>query len=455
MVLQKFTNRKILALAGLVAGVLLIALFLFLSKRPAHSESNASPLSLTVIEVQAMPFVITARGFGIARPVKTWQAVANVAGRVVERHPQLNSGTLLAAGTLLLALDPGRYQLAIAEIEAELASLEAEQAQLKAETQNTRALLQLETERLQLSQTEYERIKNLFKSGAVSQSKLDEQQRAILAQRQLVQSLNNQLSLLPSKQQRLQAQTERANTRLEQKRQDLADTRFIAPYDLRVRSVAVEKHQFANIGQALFLVDNIEQAEVEAQVPLAMLRRLMTTVLLPLDAQQPALDITERMDFSAIRSEVKLTGFPSVSWPATVSRVASGVNPSTRSGRVVVKVDQPYSLANAVEKPALQRDMHVQVVFAVDSPKPLLAIPSSAVHQGEIYLVTEDDLLQRRPVKLAFEQNGLAVIESGLQTGDLLIVDDPQPAITGMKVVPHRDKTLEQRLQQLAQGTAP
>lgn len=188
MVTHKFKNKKALAVIGLIIGILLIALSISLSKGPAHSESNATPLALTVIEVQPMPFVITAKGFGITRPVQTCQAVANVAGRVVERHPQLNSGNLLPAGTRLLALDSSRYELAIAEVEAELASLNAEQVQLEAETKNTQQLLELENERLRLSQNELKRIKDLHKTGAVSQSKLDEQQRAILAQRLLVQS---------------------------------------------------------------------------------------------------------------------------------------------------------------------------------------------------------------------------------------------------------------------------
>ena len=454
MALRQFSNRKSLALVGLVGGVLLVVLLIFLRERPAHSEWNTLPMPLTVIEVQTMPFVLTARGFGITRPVQTWQAVANVAGRVVQRHPELNSGTLLPAGTLLLALDPARYQLAIAETEAELASLAAEQAQLEVETQNTHHLLQLERERLQLSEGELSRIERLLKTGSVSQSHLDEQRLATLAQRQLVQSLDNQLSLLPSKQQYLDAQIQRANTRLEQGRQDLADTRFIAPYDLRIRAVEVEEHQYAGIGQPLFLADGIEQAEVEAQVPLTMLRRLMKAVSRPVDSQGSALDITERLDFSVIRSEVELTGFPAVRWPASVTRVASGLDPGTRSGRVVVTVDQPYSLARLPERPALQRDMHVQVNFAADSPKPLMAVPSSAVHQGEIYLLGEGNLLQRRPVTVAFEQNGLAVIEDGLVAGELLITDDPVPAIAGMKVTPHRNKDLEQHLHQLALGAA-
>ncbi|HZJ93446.1 MAG TPA: hypothetical protein VFD09_10250 [Thiopseudomonas sp.] len=46
-------------------------------------------------------------------------------------------------------------------------------------------------------------------------------------QREMVQSLRNQLQLIPSSRQRLEAQIERANTRLAQARQDIKDTRFV------------------------------------------------------------------------------------------------------------------------------------------------------------------------------------------------------------------------------------
>ena len=455
MAMWQFSNRKNLALVGLLIGIILLALLIFYRESPTYNEVDSHPLSLRVIEVQAMPFALAIQGFGITRPAQTWQAVANVAGRVVQRHPQLNSGTLLPAGTLLLSLDPARYQLAIAGAEAELASLAAEGKQLEMETKNIRQLLQIENERLQLSEREFSRIERLVDTNAVSKSRLDEQSRATLAQRQLVQSLNNQLSLLPSKQQYLHAQIQRATTRLEQAQQDLEDTRFVAPYDLRVRSVAVEEHQYVGAGQQLFVADNIEQAEIEAQVPLPMLRRLMSLVAIPGTEQTAALDIAERLDFSAIRSEVTIAGFPTVRWPATVARVASGLDPGTRSARVVVSVDEPYSLARVPDRPALQRDMYVQVSFVTDSPQPLLAIPASSVHQGEVYLLGSDNRLQRRAITVAFEQNGLAVIKQGLVAGDVLIVDDPFPAVADMAVTPHRDLLLEQGLQQLAQGLAP
>ncbi|WP_372965446.1 efflux RND transporter periplasmic adaptor subunit [Marinobacter sp.] len=448
----RFGDHKVMALAGLIGGVLLIVFLVSLREGPARNLTPTEPPTLTVIEVQPSPFVYKARGPGITRPAKTWLAVASVAGRVVTRHPDLESGKLLPAGTLLLALDSARYELAIAESEAELASLVAEQAQLKAEKQNTHSLLELESERLILSEGELSRIERLLKTGAVSRSRRDEQLRATLSQRQLVQSLKNQLSLFPSRQQHLEAQLQRANTRLEQSRRDLEDTRFIAPYDLRIRSVEVDLYQHIGVGQPLFLADGIEQAEVEAQVPLAMLRRLMSAVSKPIEAGRPVLDIAERLDFSAIQGEVRLTGFPEVRWPAKVTGIASGLSPGTRTGRVIVAISEPYSLEHVPERPALQRDMHVQVVLSAKGQNDLLAVPASAVHQGEVYVLGEDNRLKRQPVTIAFEQNGLAVIESGVNAGDTLITDDPGLAISGMKVTPYRNRDLEQQLQQRALG---
>lgn len=439
------------ALAGLVAGIVLIVLFVANRQTPNHDETRPIVPTLTIIEVQPVPFRLEARGHGVARPAETWQAIANVAGRVVERHHDLESGRLLPAGTVLLALDPRRYRLAIDAVEAEMAGLAAEQTQLETEEENTRLLLALEQERLSLAERELTRIQTLAASGAVSQSQLDEQRRATLVQRQAVMTLDNQLRLMPSRSLRLEAQLDQAAARLDQARRDLEDTRFVAPYDLRLGEVEVERHQHVSIGQRLFQADSIEAAEVEARIPLTMLRRLMTAVPHP-KRSEDALDIAEMLDFSAIEAKVFLVGVDGAAWPGRVSRVASGLDPETRMVRVVVVVDQPYRSADPPLRPILQRDMYVRVHLSVDSPEPLLVVPVSAVHQGEVYVVDEQDRLQRRPVSVAFEERDLAVIGEGLVPGDRLIVDDPVPALGGMDVVPRRDDELALHLQRIAAG---
>ncbi|WP_303906687.1 efflux RND transporter periplasmic adaptor subunit [Thiohalomonas denitrificans] len=448
------TRRAALVLAGLAAGVALVVVFLATSRGPTHGEMPPRVPALSVIEVRPLQFRVEARGYGTARAAETWHATANVAGRVVERRADLESGTLLPEGTLLLALDPSRYELAIAEAEAELAKLAAEETHLKTEEDNTRRLLELERDRLALSEQELSRIKRMAESGSVSRSQRDAQQRATLSQRQAVASLDNQMALIPSRRKQLQAEMERAATRVEQAKQDLADTRFEAPYDLRLGEVHVEMHQHVAVGQQLFEADSVMSAEVETHIPFAMLRRLMGSVP-GSTAADGSLDPGARLDLSAIRAEVDLVGAEGIRWPARVTRVASGLDPGTRTARVVVTIEQPYRDARPPDRPPLQRNTYVGVRLSIQNPEPVLVIPAAAVHQGEVYRVDEQDRLERRPVEVAYEQNDLAVIRAGLAPGDRVIVDDPMPALSGMAVVPRRDEALEQRVQALARGEVP
>ncbi len=449
-----FTRGALAALTGLVLGIAIAVVLVLNRQAPTRVESDAAAATLTIIEAQEVPFRFEARGHGVARPAETWQATANVPGRVVERHPRLESGMLVRAGTLLLALDPSRYELAIAEAQAELASLAAERTQLEREQGNTERLLALERERLDLAAQELERIERLAEQGSVSRSRRDEQRRATVAQRRAVAALENEMALIPARRTRLEAQSERAATRLAQARQDLADTRFEAPYDLRISEVSIDRHQHAGAGQPLFRAHGIAAAEVEAHVPLAMLRRLMGSVLRAAPAPD-AFDIGERLDFSAIDAEVRLAGAEQVRWPARVARVASGLDPKTRTARVVVTVQAPYEGVAPPARPALQPGMYVRVRLAASSPQPLLVVPASAVYEGAVYRVDDEQRLERRRVQVAFEQNDLAVIAHGLAPGDRVIVDDPGVVPEGMAVRARRDEVLEQAVRARARGEAP
>ncbi len=449
-------GRGLAVLIGIAVGAALLVLFVANRQAPERQEARASATPVRVIEVRPLAFRLEARGHGVARPAETWQAVANVAGRVVERHPDLESGTLLPKGTLLLALDPSRYELAIAEAEAELASLAGELAQIEAEEKNTRRLLGLEQQALALAEQELSRIERLAASGSVSGSRRDEQRRNTLGQRQAVASLENSLALLPARREVLEAQRERAAVRLAQAHVDLDDTRFEAPYDLRLGEVSVEMHQFVASGQRLFLAESLAAAEVEAHIPIAMMRRLLAAVMpeAPLGEAldlTEGLDLAERLDFSAVTAELSLVGAEGVGWTGELVRVASGLDPTTRTVRAVVRVDHPYRDARPPDRPPLQRDMYVRTRLTAASPQPRLAIPASAVHQGEVWRVDAEQRLARREVSVAFTQRDLAVIEAGLEPGERVVVDDLPAAIVGMALDPRRDEALEASIAEQAQ----
>ncbi len=308
-------------------------------------------------------------------------------------------------------------------------------------------------ERLALSEKELKRAEALAESDRISRSRRDEQRRATIAQRKTVAELKNELSLIPSRRKQLAARRKQAKAQFDQAHEDLEDTRFEAPYDLRVSDVDVEMHDRVSAGEVLFRADSVEAAEVEAHIPLPMLRRVIGAVAQSSQSPQ-RLNIHERVDFSRMDAAVVLAGVRDVRWSGRVTRIASGLDPATRTVRVVITVDEPYTKANPPEQPALQPGMYVRVRLQAPSPEPRLVVPASAVHAGEVYRVTKENTLARQPVEVAFEQDDLAVIAKGLSPGDRIIVDDPVPAIEGMTVSPRQDEDLQTDLRARARGSS-
>lgn len=449
---QRRIAKLLPVLGAILIGALLIAGLVAIRKAPERIDPTEAMTSVRFIEAQALPFVVQARGFGPVSPARHWLAVSSVEGKVSHRHPELESGAILAAGTLLLEIDPSRYRLAVAEAEAEAASLQAELAQLEQDARNTSELLGMERERLTLAETELARIKKLAASGTVTASRADEQLRSTLQQRQAVRSLENRLRLVPSQTQHLEAQLERIQTRRQQALSDLEDTRITAPFDLRVDEVRFEQDQHVNRGQTLLSADGIDEAEVVLQLPMKAARTLIAA--LPTPAAAEGRDLADYLGLAAIDARVRLVTDRRTEWAAQVTRISNRIDPVTRTVQVVLSVREPYRTAAPPGQPPLVAGMYVEGVLSVPGEVPRIVLPASALHQGEIYVADASDRLQRRPVVAGLMQRDLVVIETGLAPSERVIIDDLVPAIGGMPLRLRHDEDAELRLRQAATGDA-
>lgn len=456
MVTVPHRKNALLVMLSLLAGIVFVVVMASLRPGPAESSSPSPARSVRVIPITPMPFRVEVSGYGNVRAARRWQAVARVGGRITQRHPELESGSIIDEGTELLRIDPTRYELAVASAEADLAATRSDRRELEQKAANTRMLLELEKERLALAEKELERIRRLAERDAVSRTRVDEQERATLQQRQAVQSLENELALMPSQRERLKAHTARAQSALEQARQDLADTRFTAPFDLRIHDATVEKQEEVRTGQTLLRADGIARAEAVIQLPVAQLRRLLRQ-LPDTPAGTPdrsVADLHQRLDLSRITATLSLAGAPDVNWDASVTRIASGLDPGTRTVQVVLSVEEPYRNANPPEKPPLVRGMYVQGTLSLPTPNDVIAVPAASVHQDTLYLADDQDRLERRRVSVGWTQDDLAVIQKGVTPGERLVLDDLVPAIDGTRLNPSRDDKALNTIRSQARSSA-
>ena len=260
----------------------------------------------------------------------------------------------------------------------------------------------------------------------------DEAERATLLARRTVAELENSLALIPAREARIAAQIARSEAAIARAERSLENTTLTTPFDLRVTEVSAERFQTVAPGQVVIRADGIAAAEVVAHLAIDSFRSLLG------DAPD-SITLADMMhDGPAGWIEVTLSPLsdPAQVWAARVMRIEGALDARARTVPVVVMVDDPYEGADPPRRLPLVPNMQVGLTFQGAPLTGVIAIPEAALHGGQLRVVGTDDLLELRPVVMAFAQGGRVVIAEGLSPGDRVVIDDIAPAIPGMALTP-------------------
>ena len=425
---------------------------------PEQAEPIEAARPVRVIEVARGDFVPRALGYGYVQPGSVWDAVAEVAGKVVYRHPDLERGRVLEAGTVILRIDPTDYELAVARNRAALDGVAAQLAELAIRETNTKSLLAIERRALDLSEDDAERKAALLARGNTSQAVADQAEAAVLAQRQEVQNLENQLRLVPAERRLLEADRALKQVQLREAERDLARTEIRLPFDARIADVPIEEAQSAAVNQTLAVADSIDVAEVPAQLAIEHIRPLIPAGQELSSMSVASLSVLPRR--WGIEATVRLrAGDMTAEWDARFDRIGDTVDPQTRTIGFIVAVDDPYRKVIPGVRPPLIKNMYVEVELRSAVRPERIVVPRVAVNAGPegrpvVYLAGADDRLAIRAVSLGPAQSDFVVVEAGLDGGERVVVSDLVPAIEGMLLAPRPDPALAARVLGQAAGLA-
>ena len=275
---------------------------------------------------------------------------------------------------------------------------------------------------------------------------VEQQEREVLIQRQNVTSHENTLGLLPPERKVLEAQLARYQAQLAEAEHNLQRATIRLPFDARISRVEVEKNQSVRPGDVLLVADDIATAEIEARVPMQVVRNVMTTRAEAVD-EMPE-DVGKVFGITA---GVRLPDFD-IEWPARLVRMSPTLDPETRTIGAIVEVDDPYRGVLPGIRPPLVKEMFVEVDLQGEPRPDSLVIPRTALHDGKVYLVDEDNRLRIQPVESSLIQPDFIGVTKGLAEGDRLVVSQLVPAVQGMQLVPHGDKATLVRLIRAAEG---
>ncbi|MFC1750601.1 efflux RND transporter periplasmic adaptor subunit [Pseudomonadota bacterium] len=430
-------KRRLLFIPAIAVGIII---FMLMSggKQGAPREvqgERAVPVRFITAEMQDV--VPVAVGNGSVSPTRVWSAISQVQGRVVELPSQFRAGMVIQKDQLLLRVDDTDYQLAIAQAQATIQATEAQLKQLASKADNLNMSLNIEQEVFNSAQKEWQRLKKLSKQGTVSTSQLEAQERSYLAQKLQLQNIKNSLVLLPSDRSVLQAQLAQQQAQLKQAELNLQRTTLKAPFNARLAEVNVELGQYIRVGEVLAVLDDMEQAEVEAQFPLDHFTQLVQPIDIKAMMAKGEMPGPHMLKLTS-RVQLNRNGAP-ISWDSTFVRTDAAIDPQTRTVGAVVTVDDPYANAMPPLRPPLVKGMYVSVLLAGPAHKDQIAIPRQALHGDEVYVINSDNRLERRKVELFLRQPGFFTVAAGISAGELVVISDLIPAVDGMLLKPVED----------------
>lgn len=439
--------RRILGFAAPLA----VGVVVFVLMQRARTDPTRAPVeerghvvrTAVVQELEATP---TARGYGVVRSSREWSLVAEVSGRVIELHDDLEEGRIIEEGTKLIKIDPRGFELSASQQKAIVANAKAQLSELKTREKNTRASLAIAERSLALAKKELERVQALERSGAASASEVDNAEAKYLGEQQNVQNYENTLAEIPADRRGLNAQIDQYEAGLGTAELDVSRTEISAPFDVRISAVDVELSELVTVGAVLATGDGIALAEVPAQFSIGSLQ--------PLFPPQPTVETSVAESISpralaripgaaGLRARVLLeSGALRATWDAKFDRFGN-VDSDTRTVSVVVSVDEPYERTGPGRRPPLVSGMYVEVQLR-GVPRPQCrAVPRAALRGDKLHVVGEGDRLEIREVDVEFVQDDYACVADGVEAGDAVVLTELSPAIEGMLLEPRRDEATE------------
>jgi multidrug efflux pump subunit AcrA (membrane-fusion protein) len=443
--MKKWLKLILLTLPIALAGVAFLAYTVANRPTPQQNPLAERVTSVRVIVAKTREISPQATGFGLVRPARTYEAIAQVGAVADYVNPALEKGAILPAGAVLVRLSPADFNLAIAQARANIRAARAKLAELDVSQANLEASLEIEQAALALASDDLARVEKLANAGTMSKAALGTSRAAQLAQRQKMLSVQNALALLPTQRQVQTEQIAVYQANLETATLNLERTTLTLPFAARVAARSVEVGQFVGPGQVAARLDGVDAAEIEAQVSVADMRALLRPSLAGDQGGAPR-PLYLQADDLGLRANVRLqVGQGSFEWPATVDRLSDTIDQKTGTLGVIVRVADAYSGAKPGQRPPLTKGMFVQVTLRA-APVAGIVVPRAAVRNGRLLLADDSDRLAMVPVQIQFVTGDFAVIQGDVPTGARVVVSALNPAIAGMALAPVKDSALMARL---------
>ena len=333
---------------------------------------NAGPMPVAVVQVLKGDMLVTLKALGTVTPIATVTVRTQIAGQL--REVAFQEGRLVKAGDLLAQIDPRPYQVALQQAEAQLAKDRAA---------------------LSNAQRDLERYNRLIAQNSLARQKRDSQIALVAQSKGTVQSDEAQVNA---------------------QKLNLTYARIVSPVTGRI---------------GLRLVDAGNYVQPTDPSGIAIITQLQPISVIITLTEDGLRRVAERLHGP---SKVPVAAYDRAGTTQLAAGVLDAIDNQIDLTTGTVKLKAIFHN----EEGALFANQFVNVRILVESLHDVNVVPSAAIQHGAdggfVYVVRPDETVVVRTVRLGARDGQRAMIVSGLETGDNVVVDGADRLHEGTKV---------------------
>jgi RND family efflux transporter MFP subunit len=373
--------------------ITLVAFILITACEDKNTYSPPPPPKVTVAKALQQGVTDYLEFTGTARAFEEVEVRARVPGFLQSMN--FTPGTRVEEGAVLFVIDPREYE---AELNAAKAELKSAQVRLKR------------------AETEYARVKKLYEQKAAAQTRVVQWQ---------------------SDRDVAKADVIRATSRLERARLNLSYTKVTTPLSGRVGRNLVDLGNLVGEGEPTLLakITKYDPMYVYFNLNERDLLRILAVYRKSIKEKDidPEKDSAQSAEIPIYLGLANEEGYPH---EGLLDFAESGVDPDT--GTLQIRGVFP----NPEQPPKLIPGLFARIRMPVESRPNALLVTERAIgaDQGGRYLLTvnNENVVEKHPIRMGQLNDGLRVIEEGLQADAWVVVNGLQRARPGAKVDPQQ-----------------
>lgn len=341
------------------------------AKGSLNKDISVQTTHVTALPLERQSHSTVIKGYGEIVPAEITLLSTRVSSTVVYWSEKFVRGGIVEKGEVLFRLEDSRYQAELKNAEADILSAKAD--------------LEQELGLAKVAKSELERINS------------KDRNRLFLREPQIKSAY---------------AAVQSAEARLISAKHNLDSTVIKAPFDALVVERNIGLGQYVAQGNQVAQLYNVESAEI--LVPVAK----FDSRFLPENNQDIAVKV--RLPYANLTTQAHL------------SRQLRLTDSLTRTNSVVVIIKELYQHRHGGL--SFQFGDYVEVEFSGRAIDGVYKVPEYLVSNNQVWIMNQNNALERREVSVVRNENGYAIIDGGFELSDKLVTSVPEYPYQGMPV---------------------